>query len=110
MSCRRGEEAEEVAGVPAGLAGATAAEVPAARREVEREAPGMAALAVVRAPTVDSAPASPPEATRATLGMSGREAPDPRIPRVVRVRLASAWRRRNRGPGMRSGGAPVTER
>jgi hypothetical protein len=37
--------------------------------EVEQEAPVMGALAVVTTPTVDSVPASPPEASRATLGM-----------------------------------------
>jgi hypothetical protein len=84
MSCRRGEVAEEVAGVPAGPEGGTAAEAPAGgpaglegemvaevppAGEVEQEAPVMGALGVVTTPTVDSAPASPPEASRTTLGM-----------------------------------------
>jgi hypothetical protein len=57
-----------VAGVPAGPEGGPVAGVPAAG-EVEQEAPVMGALAVVTTPTVDSVPASPPEASRATLGM-----------------------------------------
>ena len=100
MSCRRGEVAEEVAGVPAGPEGGTVAEAPAGgpagleggtvaeapaegpaglegemvaevppAGEVEQEAPVMGALGVVTTPTVDSAPASPPEASRTTLGM-----------------------------------------
>jgi len=44
------------------------AEVPPAG-EVEQEAPVMGALGVVTTPTVDSAPASHPEASRTTLGM-----------------------------------------
>ena len=69
-----------VAGVPAGPEGGPVAEalaeleeglvagVPAAG-EVEQEAPVMGALAVATTPTVDSVPASPPEASRTTLGM-----------------------------------------
>ena len=94
--------------MPAGPEGGPVAGVPAAG-EVEQEAPVMGVLAVVTTPTVESVPASPPEASRATLGMRGREARDPRILGVLRVRHASAWRRRKRGRGMRSGSAPATE-
>jgi hypothetical protein len=73
-------EEEPVAGVPAGPEGGLVAEVPAeleggpvarvpAAGEVEQEVPVMGALAVVTTPTVDSVPASPPEASRTTLGM-----------------------------------------
>jgi hypothetical protein len=57
-----------VAEVPAELEGGPVARVPAAG-EVEQEVPVMGALAVVTTPTVDSVPASPPEASRTTLGM-----------------------------------------
>jgi len=63
-----GPEGGPVAGVSAEQGEGPVAVVPPAG-EVEQEAPVMGALGVVTTPTVDSAPASPPEASRTTLGM-----------------------------------------